>query len=248
MAPSLTVPVERTVAPESLETRPRRLKAWLETLPLTNSLECARRACDHIHALNRARLYLDLRLDLLDVHRAFADAILDDPDTICARSGLPLSARPRCALALGQELANELALGYKVAATESRGKIFGFGAKRQVLELLFRAMQYLRVAMRAGYRAHSPAPRGLWRSMHEIFLYAEQEGIATQPVEGDSKTSISDLYCEWLLVALADPYHLVRGEIDRILVQLHQARAPLALAKSCPATPRCAHFIVDCES
>ena len=248
MARPLTVPIERTAPPESLEIRPRKLRAWLETLPLTNSLECARRACDHLHALNRAKLDLDLRLDLLDAHRAFADALLEDLDAVCARSGLPLSPRARCALALGQELASEIALGYRIAAAESRGKILAFGAKRQVLVHLFRSMQYLGVAMHASYQSHSPAPRGLWRSMHEIFLHAEDEGIAHQSVEAESKRSIADLYCEWLLVALADPYHLARGEIDRILAQLRHARIALQLARSCPATPRGAHFVVDCES
>src|SRR5688500_5721614 len=123
MARTLTVPFERTAPPESLEIRPRKLRAWLDTLPLANSLECARRACDHLHAVNRAKLDLDVRLDLLDAHCAFTEGIFEDLDAVCARSGLPLSARARCALALGQELANEIALGYRVAAAESRGKI-----------------------------------------------------------------------------------------------------------------------------
>jgi hypothetical protein len=248
MAASLTVPSDRKAPPETLEVKPRRLKAWLDTLPLTNSLECARRACDHVHALNRAKLDLDLRLDLLDVHSAFAETVLEDLDTICARSAVPLSARARCALALAQELARELALGYKVAAAEARGRLLGFGAKRQVLGHLGRVMHFLGVALRAGQRSHAPAPKGLWRELHEIYLYAEQEGLAGQSTGDDAKSTLAQTYCEWLLLALADPYRLARAEGERILAELRRARIPLMLGKTVPATPRAAHFIVDCES
>src|SRR6185369_7247964 len=68
MPPDLSVPV-RTAAPKDLEIRPKQAKAWLEALPLAQSIEAAKMIRVNLVALSRAKVDVDDRLALLDAYR-----------------------------------------------------------------------------------------------------------------------------------------------------------------------------------
>jgi cyclic-di-GMP-binding protein len=245
---ALSLPADRVAPPKDLETRPKQVKAWIESLPLAQSMDASRRLCVHLAGLNRAKIDVDTRLQILEVYRPTAATALEELDAIYAKSALPLGPRAREALVLARDLSLELATGYKIALVERGGKLLGFGAKKQLPQLVARAMEYLTLCLRTSYKSYTPVPAGVWRDLHQLYLHAEQEGVHKDVVEAETKLSVNDLYCEALLVSLTDPYRLVQGECDKIMAQARAYRGTLGLWKERPATRSSAHFIVPCDT
>ena len=243
----LNFPAERVAPPKDLEIRPKQVKAWIESLPLAQSLDAGRKLCAHLAALNRAKIDLDTRLQILDVYRPTAAVALEELDAIYGKSTLPLGPRAREALILARDLSAELATGYKIALVEKSGRLIAFGAKKQLPVLIVRAMEYLIAGLRASYKSYTPVPVGVWGEMHQLYLHAEQQGVAKEIVDPDTKSTPFDLYCEALLLSLTDPYRLVQGETDRIIAQARAYRGVVTLGRERPATRSGAHFIVPCD-
>jgi hypothetical protein len=246
---AFSFPAERVAPPKDLEIRPKQVKAWIEGLPLAQSLDASRKLCAHLAALNRAKLDVDARLQILDVYRPVASVALEELDAIYGKSTLPLGPRAREALTLARDLSAELATGYKIAIVEKSGKLLAaFAGKKQLPTLVARAIEYLCLGLRASYKSYTPVPVGVWRDLHQLYLHAEQEGVAKEIVDADTKSTVLDIYCEALLLSLTDPYRLVQGEADKIIAQARAYRGAATLGRERPATRASAHFIIPCDT
>src|SRR6185436_18420257 len=143
----------------------------------------------------------------------------------------------REALMTARDLAAELAMGYKTMLVEKSGKLLGaFGSKKGLGTQVLWAMEYELTILRASYKSYTPVPPGVWRDMHELFLHADREGVAREVVDAEAKSTVFDCYAEALLIALADPYRLVQGELDRVLAQARAWRGVVSIAQARPAT------------
>jgi hypothetical protein len=242
------MPAERTAPPRELEIRPKQVKAWIEALPLAQSVEAARKMADHLAALNRARIDLEARLQILDAYRPFAATTLEELDAIYSKAALPLSTRARDALTQARRLAFEMAVGYRIAINEKSGKLIAFGAKKQLPGYALRAMEYLGAELRASYKSYSPVPPHVWHEMHHLYLYAEKEGFAAEPADAETKATVADAYVEALLLSLTDPYRLVPGEAEKIIAQIRGLRGLVTLGQKRPDTRSGGHFLVPCDT
>jgi hypothetical protein len=242
------LPAERSAPPRDLEIRPKQVRVWIESLPLAQSLEAAKKMVAHLVAINRAKVDIDDRVQILDIYRPFADTLLEELDAIYSKSSLPLGARAREALSVARELAFALADGFKIAIGDKTAKLIAFGARKQVPVLVLRTMEYLGAELRASYKSYSPPPRALWNEMHQLYLYAEKEGYATEAADPESKATVMDAYCEALLLSLTDPYRLVPGEADRIIAQIRSGRGLVTLGQARPGTRPGGHFLVPCDT
>src|SRR5436853_342079 len=97
---ALSVPADRTAPPKDLEIRPKHIKAWIDSLPLAQSLDASRKLCAHLAALNRAKVDVDTRLQILDVYRPIALMALEELDAVYGKATLPVGPRAREALLL----------------------------------------------------------------------------------------------------------------------------------------------------
>ena len=245
---ALSVPAERTAPPRDLEIRPKHVKAWIESLPLGQSIDAGKKLVTHLASLNRAKMDLDNRLQLLEVYRPVTATLLDDLDAIYSKSTLPLNARALEALSLARYLAAELASSYKIAIFEKTGKLIAFGAKKQLPLFVLRAIEHMAALLRASYKAYSPVPAGVWNELHHLYLFADKEGIAAEVADAETKTSVMDIYCECLLLALTDPYRLVQGEAEKVITQIRALRGLATLGQARPATRAGGHFLVPCDT
>ena len=245
---ALSFPADRAAPPKDLEIRPKQVKAWIEALPLAQSFDAARKLCVHLSGMNRAKFDFDTRLQILDVYVPTAQVALEELDAVYSKSTLPLTARAREALMLARDLAAELATGYKIALVEKSGKLLAFGAKKQLPMLTGRAMGYLLAGLYASYKSYTPVPPGIWRELHELYLYADREGFVREAFDAESKLCVYDLYTEALLLSLTDPYRLVQGEADKILAHVRAMRGVPTLGQERPATRSDAHFLVPCDT
>ena len=247
MALDLRIPTERLAPPRELELRPKHARAWVESLPLSQSTDSGRKILANLGAINRAKVEFDDRLQLLEAYRPIAHVVFDELDAVYGKALLPLPPKAREALVLARELATEFSYGYKILIVEKTGKLLAFGAKKQMPLLVFRAIESLVHLLRASYRSYTPIPPGTWREIHALYLHAEKEGLAAEPVDAETKAGIADLYAEALLVALTDPYRLVPGDLDRIEQVIRSQRGAFTLGQVRPATRPGAHFLVPCD-
>ena len=244
----LAVP-ERAAPPKDLETRPKQVKAWIDALPLAQSMDSARRMSHHLAQLNRAKLDQETRLAILESYRGPAGTALDELDAVYSKVALPLTPKAREALMVARDLAGELAMGYKIALMEKSGGLLGaFSSKKGVSGQILRAMEYQFALLRASYKSYTPAPPGVWRDLHQLYLHAEAEKIEREVVDAESRATVFDTYCEALLLSLCDPYRLVQGELDKVLAQARTWRGIVTLTQSRPATRPGGHFLVPCDT
>lgn len=244
----LSVPAERAAPPKDLEIRPKQAKAWLDALPLAQSVEAARQIRAKLAAMSRSKIELEDRVQLLEAYRPVLAVILEELEAIYSKATLPLSAKAREALDLSRGISAEVAHGYKIAILEKTGKLIAFGAKKQLPLLLVRTMESTANSIRAAYKSYTPQLPGLWKELHQMYLYAEAEGLAAEPGDAESKATVADLYSEMLLLSLTDPYRLVQGEVDRILVLIRGNRNLATIGRTRPATRESAHFLVPCDT
>src|SRR3954465_10984115 len=141
MNAAFAVPADRSTPPRDLEVRPKAVKAWVESLPLAQTIETAKQLCVHATALNHAKLDGDDRLQILEAYRLITSVLFDELDAVYSKAAIPLGPKAREALALARELACQLAIGYRIAITERGSKLLGFG-KKQLPLLMLRAMDH----------------------------------------------------------------------------------------------------------
>ncbi len=242
------IPAPRGKPPAELEIRPREVKAWLASLATAPCVPAARNLLAHVTTLNRSALDPAERLQILELYAPAARALLDGLAAAYVAAELPLTDRAHGALTLARSLAAELALAHKVAADEQAGRLLGLGARKRLPGLLSSQARYLAAIHVASYESYTPVPEGAWRELHQNFLAAQRKGVEREAADDLHDENVLETYVEALLLSLADPYRLVRGEIDRIIAQVRAFRGTVTITRSRPNTSRDAHFVVPCDT
>src|SRR6478752_7176922 len=104
MTTAFALPAERTAPPRDLEVRPKAVKAWVESLPLAQTIDTAKKGCVHATALNRAKIDAGDRLQMLEAYRPITVVLFDELDAVYSKASIPLGAKAREALTLAREL------------------------------------------------------------------------------------------------------------------------------------------------
>lgn len=199
--------------------RAKQAKAWLDTLTNQPLMDSARGIYTAIYGSNRVRLDDDERFKLLEVYGEKLHPILVSLSFDFNEVKLPLNESARESANLSRDLLIEYAYGYKIILLEKANKLLLFSAKRQLPVLLYRAITALSDLLTLSYKTYTPTPAGVWHEIHQIYHYAQFHGLQDQPIENvrlSESATISVVYKQALLLALADPYRLMPGEVDKI--------------------------------
>lgn len=219
MALKLAVPTLEQKANLTVETGPKQVKEWLDRLPMANINESARALRDGLYAQNRHKFGDDTRFKLLELYRQSVSTLLPGLEAQFAGTPLPLPEKQRQVANLSRELLVELANGYKIILLDDAGKRLSFGSNKQLPLIIQRALAALSHILVVCYQTYAPTSAGIWSEMHELYRYAVQQNLQDEPVnEANGITSSINLtYKQALLLALADPYRLLQGEVSRIM-------------------------------
>src|SRR3954452_19723974 len=90
MTAALAIPADRTAPPRDLEVRPKHVKAWVESLPLSQVGDTTRKLVAHVTALNHAKLDGEDRVQILESCRPVASVLFDELDAVYAKATVPL--------------------------------------------------------------------------------------------------------------------------------------------------------------
>jgi len=201
-----------------VETRPEEAAKWVQSLESVPVHEAANAVYDALIRLNRTRLFDAERLALLEAYRPAIARVTRLLERDYGDSALPLRDRARESVNLTRELLIECACGYKILLSENSTRR-SQASRQQMPLLLHRTITALAETLTLCYRTYSPTPAGMWHEMHQIYHYAAYFRLESETVETDGAgpTNIGVVYKQALLLALADPYRLVPGDVSRVL-------------------------------
>lgn len=216
MVLSLSVPVSVRSLPKEIAVTPDRARAWVESLPLTRTIDAARALADMVSALNRGKLGSEDRINLLEVYRPTRDALLTALDAGYAYAPVPLHDSAQQSFDLARQLLIEYGYGYKMHILEKTGKFIFFNARKSLPTPVYRALDDLKRLMLQAYKTYHPIGTGLWHEAHTLFAYAEEQGFADDMIDPHGHGSIRQLHTDLLMLFLADPYRMMQGEVEQV--------------------------------
>jgi hypothetical protein len=209
-------------------------KQWVDNLPIGNVGQTARKLYDATVRLGRLDISPVERFEALEFVRTPLSHVLDSLASHYILDPLPLPKRERRIARLRQELLLKTVVAYKVVVDQFDDESFTGHLlhKRAHTEAIHRVLFYLGSMLLHSFQLYQGAPRHIWGEIHGIYRYAvdnELHGkeVLSEDAVADETLSTEDLYKQILLLALAGPYRLLKGEVVKLYAVLH-GWAPLA--------------------
>lgn len=218
----LSLPSYPSIPKSGVETRPKQVQEWLDALPLANSQEAGRKLADAIAALNSVQLGEEARCSLLELYRTAACKLLPSQQQLYVGKSLPLSEKSLRAAELMRALFNALANGYKIALMDLSGRRSNLAANKITPLAMARAIECLGGELETFYETYAPVSAKIWSELHRLYWYAAKLDIHNAVIAGSDTGSINAAFIKVLLLALADPYRLLQGQLAEIKAYLAQ--------------------------
>lgn len=217
MTPGFTTPTPDTRLAHLTETRPRHLQTWLENLHVSDPQTASQAILSSLSALNRQPLSGDIRLKLLAMYRNTIQTQVTMLQRQLSGSMLPLSEKADAQTRLARELLLELGHGYKLVLQDDNTSLLNFYGKPPAAPVIHQLLLTQQRVLELCYEMYAPVPAGLWLEIHRTYRYADELGVTQAAVGEDSTASVVHVYQQILLIALADPYHLMQGELGHVI-------------------------------
>lgn len=244
---NLTIP-EHFQQPDALGLDSRRegMQRWLADLPLANLDHSTEALLDMLERVNNAELSISQRHGLLQTLQPTVNELNDTLRDRFSRTLLPLPQRARRQFDAGCELHRRLAIGYKLlwmavlANQPDRDSSV-------LVEALYEYMHRLALLLMEHCLVYAPEPGGLWRELHATFSLVEQRAIGDRGLgKGGAGETITGQYKHAILLALANPYHLMQEEAFTVFRLLHKLTPGCDIGRRRPPADGC--FVVDLKS
>lgn len=210
----LNIPEQTKPIIGSFDTRPKPVEAWVASLPMANTGESARRIYGALREMNRLAFSEHDRYHDLEIFRAPVYHITQALKKYYINQHLPLSHKNQKIAELAVQLNSEMALGYKSIIEDKLSKTFSRLTKKTFTTCIHRAIRYLSNVLLCSYQIYIQHPENTWLQIHRLYLFAEENNLHNTIIKDHVVTdalldgTISDIYKQILLLALAGPYRL----------------------------------------
>jgi cyclic-di-GMP-binding protein len=219
----LTIPSQQEGQHILVETDPTKLAEWLNSLPLADMSRTLPEITRAISSLNRTELSYKLRAELV--------AYFDQSYTLVHdyyRPNFSLSASVRPGYEANIEKLNtftrEMAFAHKIIVNDSHNKRQLWGKNKYQAKASAFAIYYLGLMLIEQYEIYAPIPIYLWREINSLYAHAGKAELNYFKNNTDNSyclPTVEQNYIRNCLLALADPYHLDRGEHWYLFHYLH---------------------------
>jgi hypothetical protein len=222
----LNIPEQSKPMSGSFDTKPRQVEAWVAALPMANTGESARRIFNALKEVNRLSISTHDRFKVMEIFRTPVFHITSVLKKHYVTQNLPLSPKNQKIAELAIQLYSEMALGYKSIVEDKIDSAFSKLSSKTLTYSIHRVIQYLSNILLCSYQIYIQHPEHIWLQIHRLYLYAEENQLLNTPVKNNIKTepasesSISDIYKQTLLLALAGPYRLRQQVTESVFVTL----------------------------
>lgn len=218
---NLDLPIFTDQADTTVSPQPRRFKRWLSELPMVNMGEATRLFFQTIQAFNRQSIPARIRLELMEQMRPVAHQAVEYLNKHFISCAFPLTGKNRQIEQLEQTLLQEMSIGYKLVVNEVDAHNSKLD-KKSLLIATHRSMRYLEKSLQLSARLYTNPAATIWRDLHQLYEYAEQQKMTDLPVKDEEylvikESSIADVYKQNCLLALSDPNHLKNGAVAKLV-------------------------------
>lgn len=220
--------------------QPRKLREWVEALPMINVGETSRQVFQTLQEVARLDTDAGAKLELLEILRPVVHTLCKALAKHYLGQSVMLPERATKVATLAQSMQTHLAIGYKQVALALLQRLSG-GRRdpetmRQTAQAFHRAVSELTDNLLRATQLYLNTPARLWLELHSLYLCAAQAQLAAIPVADPvlnrevQASSIENAYVRALLLATCKPNKLRQSEIAQIH-QLGELWAPLVALK-----------------
>ena len=247
----LSVPERRPSMDVQRELQTSTLQTWLNGLPLANTTQAAQQLLEQLRRGNRAVLGAPPWYTAIELLRPPVDALIETLKSRYLGAVLPLSPRNHAYAVMVHDLLEEMAYGYKIILIDLLNTVARSSAEHQMLlNALPRAVNYLGQFVLGKYLLHETDPPVTWGELHRLYYYAEQhlEPSALAEYDGNKDSAqrlVTLAYLRIVLLALANPYHLMPGEADTVHQELQAWSGLCTLLKPHADSNLSGKFLID---
>lgn len=218
---------ERSAAPAgSMLLSPKEVSIWVSSLPMANVGETSRQVFKTLVEFNRINTPNLDRLKIAELFRRPVSYISDNLRKYYHDSPFPLSAKSRKIAVLNRELYTELALAYKIFIDTMISGGSGKFDRKLLIIAIHRVIRFLSTVIYQSAVVYDPIPATVWREIHRLYAYAEQNQIHELSVKDgrkdDAVSSIASLYKQALLFSICSPYRMRQREIENVMQSLER--------------------------
>lgn len=205
------------------------MQLWVNALPVMNAAECGKQLYQTISELLCLDIEESLRFELLEVLQPTIHHLITTLEKHTINQPLLLPVHGRRVFALILALRRQLALNYKVVATETMRKLqsrVGFmdWGRRNLQHLAATAIQRtiaeLQRYLLDSFRQYEESPTGLWADVHALCRIAEAQGLMDLKVKmgghGQADTSVRQTYLATILLEASQPNKLRQSEMEQV--------------------------------
>ncbi len=192
---------------------------WAAGLPLANLGETCRLIFSSLTQMRGVDVPATQRIKALESLRSPVRYLRDALRRRYTGTAFPLPEKNRKIAQLLREIQLEMAGAYHQAVSTLLGQN---GLRQDVdglVTALHRALYYHGQSLLTSYELYEEVDGARWRTIYTLYLEAERKamhlGVVKDPLkQGDGNTSVSDVFKQILLLALADPHHLTQHEMN----------------------------------
>jgi len=228
-----------------------RLKTWLEALPLGDPAKTGEELLKALQQVNRAEAHINQRYHFLDQCRPLIADLLETLNKQYASAAVPLADKQRASADIAHGLLGEMAYGYKIAILDTADGPSAEATRNILIASTLYAMHHLVRLLLDSYSLYAPEPKTLWLELHQIYRFAERQGFLTVSLRQEGKDnqvrSIDHTYRRILMLALANPYHLMQGEAQLVFRELDKWASTCQISPLAAGTSPKGHLFLDLE-
>ena len=248
----LTIPQQTPTPAVAAFFNAAKLGAWLDALPMANPRKTGEELLAALHKVNRATAPANQRFHLLEQFRPLIADISDILHKHYSAAAIPLDDKNRVTAELNHALLGEMAFGYKAVLLATADTSLSDADRNLMVASALHAMHHLARLLVDSYALYSPEPKSLWLELHQLYRYAEYEGFLASGLPQESKhsdvRSIDHTYRRILMLALANPYHLMQGEALLVFRELDKWASHCRILPLAAATTPTGQLYLDLDS
>lgn len=223
------------------ETRAHKISEFIQKLPFGDPISAATDLIDELQILNSQKVAFTNRYNTLEQYRPTAIQIYHDLMPHFNNASLPLSKNEQAFADVAIQLWQEFAYGYKFALVDLQNKILNINNSKTTAQVVHRAIHAFKEIALVNHLNYKNPPASLWAELHQLYfcaLHQSAEKLAvTDQLAQNNVSSVSLVYTQVLLMALADPQHLANSDIvktDTYLCNIaeHAELRPLGLIEN----------------
>lgn len=217
--------------------QPKKLREWVEALPMVNVGETSRQVFLTLQEINRLNLDPASRFELLEILRPTVHTLNKALSKHYLNQSIMLPERATKVATLAQAMQNHLASGYKLIVVHLLDKLLG-STKRDIeaikllAQAIHRAVTELSGNLLRSTQLYLNTPTHLWLELHALYLAMVEQNLTEVRVTDtltnrlSEKSTLEDAYKRALLLSTSKPNKLRQTEIAQVY-EMSEQWAPL---------------------